>query len=300
MATVSARPAPTTEVLTLSTGRRVAVESYGDPQGEPVFFFHGWPSSRQQGELGHEAASALGLRLLALDRPGICGSDYHPNRTLLDWPPLLAEVADRLKIDRFRLMAISGGGPYALAAAWGLPERVIAAAVCCGAPPLAEREDVSGLLPAYRLLLRSYRWHPGIMQRCFRLVRPLATIRPPGWLFRLMVQTMPAPDAAALSQPGFLELKWAGYVGAWRGDRDGVFGDARIYAQPWGFRPEDIRVPVRLWHGKDDANFHWKFAVELAARIPNCTAQFVDNEGHFSLVFRRCDEILRDLITVPA
>ena len=287
--------APTTELLTLRSGRRVAVECYGPPDGAPVFFFHGWPSSRWQGEIGAEAAWALGLRLLAVDRPGVGGSDYHPGRTLLDWPPLLAEIADQLGYERFRMMAISGGGPYALAAAWALPERVIAAAVCCGAPPLAEREDVSALLPVYRLLLRLYRRHPNAMRRYFRLVRPFATIRPPAWLFRLMVKTLPAPDADALAEPAILARKWAGYSGAWRGNRDGVFGDAIIYAQPWGFQPEDIRVPVRLWHGKDDANFRWTLAAELAARIPGCTARFLDREGHYSLAFRHCGEILRDL-----
>lgn len=288
-----------TELLTLRTGRRVAVESYGDPRGAPVFFFHGWPSSRWQGGLFHEAACALGVRLLAVDRPGVGDSDYHPDRTLLDWPPLLAEVADRLGCETFRLMAISGGGPYALAAAWAMPERVVATALCCGAPPLAERADVSALLPAYRRLLALYRWNPEVMRRCLRLVRPLATIRPPFWLFRLMLKSLPDADAEFLSDRATLDEKWAAYAGAWRGPRDGVFGEARIYAQPWGFQPEDIRVPVRLWHGKEDANFHWTMAAELAARIPGCRVRLLDGEGHYSIAFRRCGDILRDLIELP-
>jgi len=298
--TTASSAKPFTEVLTLSTGRRVAVESYGDPQGAPVFFFHGWPNSRLQGELGHQGACEAGMRLLAVDRPGIGGSDYHADRTLLDWPPLLAEIADQLKYDTFRVLGVSGGGPYALAAAWALPERVIAAGICCGAPPLSEMEDASGLLPVYRFLLRQYRRYPDMMRRGFRLARPFATLRPPPWLFRLMVKTLPKPDADALGSLDSLDLKWAGYAGAWSGDRDGIFGDARIYAQPWGFRPEEIRVPVRLWHGRKDANFRWPLAEELAARIPGCTARFIDNEGHYSLAFRWCGEILRDLSTVPA
>ena len=288
-----------TEMLTLASGRRVAVEGYGDPRGEPVFFFHGWPSSRWQGEVVSEAAGALGVRLLSVDRPGVGGSDYHPERTLLDWPPLLAEIADALGCARFRVMAISGGGPYALAAAWALPERVIAAAVCCGAPPLAERADVSALLPVYRWMLRLYRRHPQVMRRYFHFVRPLATIRPPRWLFRLMLKTLPAPDAAVLADPATFNRKWLAYAGAWTGARDGLYGDARIYAQPWGFQPEDIRVPVRLWHGKADASFHWTLAAELAARIPGCTARFLDDEGHYSIAFRHCGEILRDLLATP-
>ena len=285
-----------TEILTLRTGRRVAVENYGDPNGAPVFFFHGWPSSRLQGSMFHEAACALGARVLAVDRPGVGASDYHPDRTLLDWPALLGEIADALNCGTFRVMAISGGGPYALAAAWAMPDRVLAAAVCCGAPPLAERADVSKLLPAYRAMLALYRRNPGAMRHGMRLIRHFATIRIPFWMFRLLLKTLPAPDAEVLSERATFDAKWAAYAGAWIGDRDGVLGDARIYAQPWGFEPGDIRVPVRLWHGKADASFHWTLAAELAARIPGCRARMIDGEGHYSIAFRHCGEILRDLI----
>ena len=60
-----------------------------------------------------------------------------------------------LRIDRFRILGISGGAPYAYAAAWMIPERVEAIAVVSGAPPIAELDDRSGLL-------RFYNWNPGL------------------------------------------------------------------------------------------------------------------------------------------
>jgi len=290
-------PAAGTELVTLRSGRRVAVESYGDPHGQPVFFFHGWPSSRWQGAVAHEAAVATGARLLAVDRPGVGDSDYHAERRLLDWPPLLAEVADQLGCDRFRVLGVSGGGPYALVSAWALPARVQAAAVCCGVPPLSERADTTALMPIYRMLLHLYRRRPAAMRIAFRAIRPLATVRPPGWAWRLLLRAIPKEDAAALSMPGMQERAWCGYAGSWKGDRDGVFSDAQIYAQPWGFRPEEIRVPVRLWHGREDRNFRCSVAEELAACIPGCTATFLESEGHYSIAFRQCEAILRDLLS---
>ena len=44
--------------------------------------------------------------------------------------------------------------------------------------------------------------------------------------------------------------------------------DAQIYAQPWGFAIEDVRVPVRLWHGKQDRAFSVHLAEEIANRFP--------------------------------
>ena len=55
----------------------------------------------------------------------------------------------------------------------------------------------------------------------------------------------------------------------WLASADGVLADAEIYARPWGFRLEDVDVPVRLWHGKQDRAFSVRIAEELVkAGIP--------------------------------
>src|SRR3977135_4466428 len=113
-----------TNTLVLASGAAVALSEYGDPRGVPVFFCHGWPSSRTMAELADEAASVLGLRIISPDRPGIRDSQFHSNRRLVDWPPMLNEIADRLGIARFRILGISGGAPYAYASGWMTPERV--------------------------------------------------------------------------------------------------------------------------------------------------------------------------------
>jgi len=100
-------------VLRLQSGGHVAYDEYGDPQGAPVFFCHGWPSSRTMAELTDAAARDLGVRIISADRPGVSGSTFQANRKLVDWPPILKELADDLGIGDFRMLAISGGAPYA-------------------------------------------------------------------------------------------------------------------------------------------------------------------------------------------
>jgi pimeloyl-ACP methyl ester carboxylesterase len=288
---------PSTTLVQIPGDRRVAVESYGDPNGKPVFFFHGWPSSRFQGALGHEGANELGVHLLAVDRPGCGQSDLHLGRTLRDWPELLSGVADHFGFSQFHVLGVSGGGPYALASAWGLPERVVGAAVVSGAPPLAERADISKLMPVYQMLLWAYRRTPEVVRGLFRVAGPISRVRPPAWLWRGAMLMIPECDRVALSDQLVLDRAWAGYSGAWVGHPDGVFHDARIYAAPWGFDLAEIRVPVRLWHGREDRNFQWQLAEELANHIPDCTARMIDGEGHYSLIMRCHREILSDLIS---
>ena len=99
----------------LPDGRRLAYAQWGDLLGMPVFYCHGFPGSRLEAHLGDAAARRLGIRLIAPDRPGFGESTLQPHRRLSDWPDDLIALADSLELDRFHLLGVSGGGPYALA-----------------------------------------------------------------------------------------------------------------------------------------------------------------------------------------
>lgn len=283
-----------TQFLELPTGRIAYVE-YGAHDGEPVFYFHGWPSSRTQAAPAHEAARELGMRIISPDRPGVGQSTFVPNRRLLDWPPLLEQIADRLEIEQFRILAVSGGGPYALATAWAMPQRVQAMSVVCGAPPLADAPDDAGLVIIYRWLLWIHRTQPALVRRMFWLARPFARIPLPAWSRPLLLKCLTAPDAAALRDNALFDLCHSNFRGSWEGSAEGVITDAEIYAAPWGFPVEEVRAPVCIWHGKQDRNFSWQLSQALAARISRCRTRFIDDEGHFSLPLRRVREILEEL-----
>lgn len=284
------------QLLSLPSGRSVAYAEYGDPDGRPVFFCHGWPASRLQAGLLHEHAVELGARIIAPDRPGVGYSPSHPGRTLRDWPGLLDEIADALELDRFHVLGVSGGGPYALAAAWGLPQRIPAVSVVCGAPPLAESADPSLLNPAYQWLLRTHQNRPRTLRWLFRAARPFSRVRPPGWVRPWLLRKLPPAEAETLADDHIFETCFHNYRESWRGGADGLYGDAAIYADPWGFALEDIRVPVQLWHGKQDRNFAWELSREIASRLPSCIPRFIEDEAHYSLAIRRRREILAALL----
>ncbi|HYR59065.1 MAG TPA: alpha/beta hydrolase, partial [Chthoniobacteraceae bacterium] len=251
------------------------------------------------GVLLHEAAIELGIRIIAVSRPGLGASAPQPGRRLVDWPPLVRELAAALGLARFRVLGVSGGGPYALAAAWNLPDLIERTAVVCGAPPLAELGSANGFNIAYRAMLGAYRRLPGIMRGFFRIVHPIARVDPPPWLMIMMRGVLIGPDKATLADPAISRMCYEGFRGAWGQYRDGVFEDAELYVKPWGFALEEIRTPVRVWHGTEDRNFSHAL-VEYAKRIPDCDVRIVAGEGHYSLPIRRAGEILADLVGRPA
>ena len=288
------------DIVHLNDGAVVEFQEYGDPTGTPVLFCHGWPSSRTMAQLADEPARALGLRIISPDRPGICGSSMQLDRKLSDWPRIVAQLVDNLGIGEFRILAISGGAPYAYATAIAMPERVRAIAIAGGVIPFAELKDFKGLLPLYRWMLAFYRNRPQLLRQLFRLARPFLSFRAPVRLRPLLLKMLllrPC-DAASLRDDAAFEAIFESQRRAWRGSAEGVMIDAQIYAQPWGFGVQDVLVPVRLWHGMEDRAFAVRLAEEIANRFPDCKARFIPNEGHYSLPIRHMREILEDLISV--
>ena len=286
--------------VTLQGGAVVAFQEYGDADGTPVIFCHGWPSSCTMAQLTDEPARELGVRIISPDRPGISGSSLQPDRKLADWPRVIEGILDYLGIGEFRVLAISGGAPYAYVTAATMPARVRAIAIVCGAIPMAELENAKGLLPLYRWMLALYRSRPQLLRRLFSMAGPILAVRPPVRLRPLLLKIlMLRPcDAESLRDAAAFEAIFESQRRAWRGSAEGVIADAQIYALPWGFSLEDIRVPVRLWHGTQDRAFSVRLAEQVADRLPNCKARFIDGAGHYSLPIRHMREILQDLISL--
>src|SRR2546426_4842641 len=85
LATVqTARPA-TTATVRLRDGRRLAYDDVGDPTGPAVLYFHGGGDSRLTRHPDDAVAGELGVRLIAVDRPGSGRSDLRPGRSLVEW-----------------------------------------------------------------------------------------------------------------------------------------------------------------------------------------------------------------------
>ena len=105
------------QTIRLEDGRTLGFAEYGDPAGRPAFYFHGSPSCRLDWSIfGDEAwARSHGVRFIAIDRPGMGLSDYQTDRTLVDWPDDVAELADTRGIETF--------------AVWGFPLEQVATPV---------------------------------------------------------------------------------------------------------------------------------------------------------------------------
>lgn len=262
----------------LRDGRQLGYAEHGDPHGAPVLVFHGTPGSRLSRHPDAGIASRLGARVITVDRPGFGLSDYQPGRTLLDWPADVAELADALDLPSFAVIGISGGGPYAAACAYALPQRVSRAALVCSPAPPAPGQPVR-FQGRNRLVFTLADKQPWLL---YVLVGLMARQMPrtPEQLAAQFRQSLPPCDAALLDLPGLPDIVLDDTREAFRPGIRGTVHDLRLAAKPWGFDPAAIAVPTLLWHGELDANVPVAMGRYLANAIPGCRATFVPDAGH--------------------
>lgn len=286
----------TGKLLTLRDGRRLGYAEFGAPGGRPVLHCHGFPASRLDARLAHEAAARLNVRLIAPDRPGFGLSDFHAGRRMADWPRDVVELADALSLGRFAVLGVSGGAPYAVACAGQIPDRLTAVSIVCGLGRLDAGADRAGMSPFSRSSFALARSVPGLSKLLNFALAPLLRDSP-RWILKLLASKLPAPDRAVLSDPKVFAMFADSFREAFCQGGRGAAHDMTLYAQPWETRVESIRVPCHVWHGEQDTTVPVAMGRRLAAAIPGCRATFLHEEGHFSLPINRADEILQTLLS---
>jgi len=293
MTVASVRDDRTTQRLRLADGRTVGVAEYGEPAGRPVVVLQGTPSSRLMHHPDESIARDLQARLISIDRPGFGLSDFQPGRTLLDWPADVAAVMDQLGIDRFAVVGFSGGGPYTAACAYRIPSRLTCAAIVAGAGPVAAPGALDRMTRMRRMGLAVARTAPWLLRSLIWLLHHPR--RDPARFFASFSDGFPPADRAIMAQPEIRAMMLANYAEAARQGVRGFAYEGILFSRPWGFRLEDIRMPVHLWHGEEDTSTPVAMARYVAGAIPDCRARFLPGEGHM-LFFPRWREILGVLV----
>ncbi len=278
--------------LKLKSGLTLGYAEHGDPSGVPMFYYHGWPSARVQGALMDDVAKQYGLRLISPDRPGIGLSDYQPGRTLLDWPETLRQLADHLGADKFHVMGWSGGGPYVFATAKAMPERLLSATICCGAPPLTFLGYDLMFWP-YRLMIKLRHAFPSILGLILRLGKTISSGQPNKVPLKWFMNMLGGEDRRVLSDPHIFSVVRSGIIEALRRGPRMVIADADIYLSEWGFEISSVSPLIHLWHGKEDRNISWKYSQQLAELMPQVTTHWLENEGHYSLPITHAERIVK-------
>ena len=297
MAVAIARPKLEGNVA-VGEDRQIGFAEFGDPQGRAVFWLHGTPGARRQ--IPTEArvfAERENIRLIGIDRPGIGSSTPHQYETVLEFADDMRTVADVLGIDQMAIVGLSGGGPYALACAAAMPDRVVAAGVLGGVAPASGPESIRGGAMALGTRLAPFLQVAGTpigfaASLLIRLIRPVAS--PAVDIYGLV---SPPADRRLLARPELKAMFLDDLLNGSRKQLAAPFADVVVFARYWGFHLDQVKVPVRWWHGDHDHIVPFAHGQHVVARLPDAELYHLPGESHLAGLGRG-EEILRTMLDV--
>lgn len=286
------------QTVSLKDRRKLGFGEFGDSNGIPVFHFHGYIGSRLEAKLFEKFPSSIAIRIISVDRPGIGLSDFKPNRTLLDFPDDIVELADYLGLDKFIVEGISGGGPYALACAYKIPDRLKACGVIAGVGPI----DLStkGMMRSNKIIFflakRVYFLFKFLIKSQGKALNNDEKIRKS---IQKSSKKLPEPDKILMQDPEIQDIVIEESIEAFRNGSEGPSYEGKIYVKPWGFNLNEIskELKVYIWHGELDVNVPVSMGKAMCKEIPNCVGKYFPDEAHLSLPINNVDKIFKTLVT---
>lgn len=290
---VHGEAAATPRLLMLTDRRRLAYRVYGQVGGQPVYFFHGLPGSRLQAALLHDQARCQGVALVAFDRPGFGHSDPWPAPTVDSVIGDVEQLADHLGHRRFATLGVSCGGPYALATARLMRQRVSAVGLLAGMGPMDMPYLRHDQLPLLKLMFGLGRIAPA-------LVTPMLALD--GWLFRhhaeravaTLASMLAAPDRQLLAQrPDVRRAFAASLADAYRQGSVGARGEVARIVRHRAAALDGVPVPVHVFQGGHDRHVPPAMGRFMAKRLARPRWHDCPDDGHLSIVVNRGAECLR-------
>lgn len=271
------------ETMTISVGdgRELCVEMAGEPHGRPILVHAGEPLSRRLYGGWIADAEKKGIRLIGYDRPGYGGSTPHPGYTVASAAADVRAIAKALGHGRLGIWGISGGGPYALGCAALLPDLAVAVATAESLAPYGIEgfDFYAGMGEVNVESFKLFFSDPQASRRDLREAREELLAATPEQFTEMIKSLLSPADARALTGDLARWLTESQQVALSPGDQ-GWWDDEAAHLTNWGFDLRDIRVPVKIWHGRQDRMVPVQHGEWLAANVPGAEADISDRDGH--------------------
>ncbi|KAI6781630.1 hydrolase [Emericellopsis cladophorae] len=288
------------QTFKLPDGRLMGFSSVGPCDGYPLFYLHGFPSSRLDIFPAH-LADKHHLRIHTLERPGFGISTPQNHRTIISHAKDVDAFAKGMHIPRFAVIGGSGGGPYALACAHVLgKERVARVGLFASAGPYDrswEHIPMQSKMVHYAAL-----WTPGVLKvagsSMVGLARWIAQTeagarRLDAWL---ATQRENAEEAPTMSVQEERELMVRILLEGFAQGTAATVQEAVLLSTHWGFDLEDVAYdPILIWHGAEDVNAPIGWIRDMARRLQGSRLTEFEGETHFT-VGRHLDQVLGELV----
>ncbi len=261
-------------------GQAIGYRQWGNPLGLPVLFIHGALFGIAERLEERQIASHLGLRVIAIERPGYGRSPLPASADPIEHTvQSTQDVLEHLQIRQCVVLAQDIGTVFAMHLAQRCPEQI--RAVVCGpaTPPMRDWAQTAHMPPGLRL-------HAWAAQRLPKLTNLLIDlgfrhVRQQGAhsLPQLVFKDSPFDFAvwnSAQNLPTTTGI--CGLIAAQRAE--GFKQDMHLTNTDWSEVIPKITQPVLLLHGHHSQTVNAEAVAQLQASLPKGQIEWVDDAGH--------------------
>ncbi|MBH0174275.1 alpha/beta hydrolase [Fictibacillus sp. 23RED33] len=283
-------------IMVLSDGRLLGYSLYGDLEGIPLFLFHGTPGSRVWFTEDDPIAKELGICLIATDRPGYGLSDTKPNLKLLDYAQDMEELAKHLELGKFSVLGVSGGGAFAAAVTYALPNQIDLCMLVGTATPFKNGKPPTTMSKENRIGFYMTKYFPWLLKQLEKSKKKIIDQKPELYIENLKKggSYLSDWDNKMLQREDVLEIGVLHSKEAYRQGVDGVLDESKLLTEYWGFKIEKLTRPVIVWHGEKDTFSSIIEVRNMANKIPHVETHYLEDAGHF---LTESEEVWRSILT---
>jgi len=276
--------------------KKVHYYTYGSSKSKPIFFIHGFPGTGKQGQMLLKGSPYENdFFMIAVDRPGYGITENEPDFTLKRFAENTDELMTHLGYNKFTVLSVSGGGPYAAAVSYYLGDRV---------------QVTSSINGIARMELKKFRFLNQAQKKIYLMSKLLPRPALEFFVHQLFnrnadkidqiltsdFEGFSPVDRKVLDDPAMGPFLFDTFKFSVLNGPHGLLSDMRLYLEPWGFEVKDIKVPYYLYHGTADDVVHPNWSRFMKDELTNVRFQLFDGEGHYSLPYNHRDRFLRDII----
>lgn len=289
-------PALNQQFLTLTDGRKLSYALYGSPNGKPVFYFHGTPSSRLEPLLLNAYNKNLeqlllqyNIRLIAVDRPGVGLSTYNPHNSFVSFAGDVQQLATFLQVSNATILGWSGAGPFALSLAFHYPELIQGVYLITAFTRSFSEPNVFKTMHVNKYYFGAAKYVPWLLKAIMNVVSKKPANKPvPKWLSGL-----PEADYNCLKKPEvFKHFSIITICESCIAGSKGAVREAALYFNSTDYNIAKIQQPVHYWWGTVDNAVPAIHPKAIEENAPNAIMHYKEGEGHVSIYVHYFEEVL--------
>jgi pimeloyl-ACP methyl ester carboxylesterase/DNA-binding CsgD family transcriptional regulator len=282
-------------VLRLADGRQLSYAEYGAPNGVPVLYFHAVNASRLELLIHADRLRELGVRLIAMDRPGYGHSSFVARHDYCEFTEDVRALLDALGLATAHALSASAGSAHALHSAWALPERIRSVHCTAVVPPIGYILASNSPSTLNSMLNRFFRVVPSLLRPAMELALFGQTVESLLTMVTAARDTnafsLTDTDIAYINTPENLPYFVASMMESLRQGTRAWAMESALINQGWSIDLRHIRVPVHLWHGTHDGLVQTDMVTGFAEALPNAQLSILENDTHL-LVFRNIERLV--------